>query len=344
MITLTTASANYPSKTAACIKKGGLVVFPSDTVYILAVDPQNPSAVQKLLSFKNRWAGKAISIAVFDVNMAKKYVKLNKTTIDLYRHLLPGPFTLISPGRHLVATGIEAENGSLGIRIPASNHILNLVKLLGFPITATSANLSGRTPHYSLSSFLNTLSLKKQNLIDLAIDGGQLPRRQPSTVIDVSAGDIKILRRGDLTTVNSQTLLSSSETDTKNIASFLFEKSINLSQTRPIVFALFSRQIGKNLGVSQIITSPTFVIYNQYQANFSNINHFFHFDLYRLSSDYEFKEIDFLSHFKTNTFSCIEWPENMGQKNIKWLKKHTCYFSVNFEYLSQTKRQLSFSF
>jgi L-threonylcarbamoyladenylate synthase len=350
-------SKNYNQvlkKAATAISAGNLVIFPSDTVYILAVDPTNQKAVDTLLSFKNRWTGKAISIAVADINMAKKYVDLSTETVNLYQNLLPGPFTIVSPGRHQVAKGIEAENGTLGIRIPDSKHIMDLVKLLGKPITATSANLSGRTSNYSISTFLRPLSLKKKNLIDLIVDAGKLPKNKPSTVIDAVGSEIKILRRGDLITGSSETLISKSEVETGKIAEFLLNKSLKLGFKKPIVFSLsgdlgcgktvFSRSIGKKLGVTHKILSPTFVIYNQYPILNSLLKTFYHFDLYRLNSSYEYQEIKFLNHFLPGTLSCIEWPENMGSDLFEDIKSKSNFISVNFTYLDPTTRQISFSF
>jgi len=350
-------SQNYDlvlKKAAENILAGNLIIFPSDTVYILAVDPTNQKAVDLLLSFKNRWAGKAISIAVSDINMAQKYVRLTLSTKKLYESLLPGPFTIVSPSRHLVAKGIEAENGSLGIRIPDSKYILDLVKLVKRPITATSANLSGRTPNYSIASFLKPLSQKKKNLISLVVDAGKLPRNKPSTVIDALGSEIKILRRGDLITSSSKTLVSKSEVETGKIAQFLLKKAISLGQKKPVVFSLsgdlgcgktvFSRAVGQQLGITQKILSPTFVIYNQYSLKKSTFKTFYHFDLYRLNSEEEFKEISFFSHFLPNTISCLEWPENMGRAFYEKLKQNTSLITVNFTYLDDHTREVSFSF
>jgi len=350
-------SKNYDlvlQKAAKSILAGDMVVFPSDTVYILAVDPTNQKAVDLLLSFKNRWPGKAISIAVSDINMAKRYVKLTKNIKKLYQSLLPGPFTIISSGLHRVVSGIEAENGSLGIRIPESKYILDLVKLLGKPITATSANLSGRTPNYSVDTFLHPLSQKKKNLISLIVDAGKLPKNKPSTVIDALDSEIKILRRGDLITGSSQTLISKSESETTKIAKFLYKKALKIGNKKAIVFSLsgdlgcgktvFSRSIGRELGITQKILSPTFVIYNQYSLKKSPFNIFYHFDLYRLNSENEFKEINFLKHFLPETIACIEWPENMGANLYQQLKKKTNLITINFTYLDNHTREISFSF
>jgi L-threonylcarbamoyladenylate synthase len=356
------------NETVKVLKNGGLVVFPSDTVYILAVDPTNKKGVKKLLEFKNRWVGKAISVAVLDKKMAKEYVDLNENGENIYTNLLPGPFTIVSNGKHKVIKGIEAENGTLGIRIPDNKYIHDLVKTLEKPVTATSANLSGRTPNYSIAGFLRPLSNKKKEMIDLIVDTGKLPRNKPSTVIDATEAELKILRRGDLITKNSQTLISKSEKETEKIAEFLLKKYLKPSvakATSPLtgrpslIFALtgdlgcgktvFSRKIGHLLGVKEKITSPTFVIYNEYSISSNpsltrgeqNINNFLHFDLYRISADYELEEINFFDLFKKN-IACIEWPENMGKKNFERLKKENKVVTIQFKYLDEETREIKY--
>jgi L-threonylcarbamoyladenylate synthase len=360
-------------ETARTIKNGGLVVYPSDTVYILAVDPTNEKAVKKLLGFKERWTGKAISIAVLNKKMAEEYVELSENGQNIYSNLLPGPFTIVSKGKHKTAKGIEAENGTLGIRIPDNKYINDLVKKLGKPITATSANLSGRTPNYSVKGFLKTLSKKKIEMIDLIVDAGKLPKNKPSTVIDATEPEIKILRRGDLITGNAKTLISKSEKETEKIAKFLLGRSFliqnpsnspfdskgDLNTNKPIVFLLsgdlgcgktvFSRKIGHLLGVKEKITSPTFFIYNEYNLDRRSsivdrrkIDKFLHFDLYKISTDYELEEIKFFELFKPNTISCIEWPENMGKKNLEKLEKITNCKNINFRYVDEETREIKF--
>lgn len=352
-------------QTAKTILAGGLVVFPSDTVYILAVDPTNKTGVKKLLEFKNRWTGKAISVAVLDQKMAQDFVVLNENSKAIYKNLLPGPFTIVSEGKHKVVKGIEAENGTLGIRIPDNKYIHDLVKLVGKPITATSANLSGRTPNYSIQSFLRPLSKKKKEMIDLIIDGGKLPKNKPSTVIDATESEIKILRRGDLITGKSKNLISKSEKETEKIAEFLLNK--NLNNQKPLVFLLsgdlgcgktvFSRKIGHLLGIKEKITSPTFVIYNQYETlcppacrqarsdislKKGDCKTFIHMDLYKITTEKDLEEIKFLDLFSENTITCIEWPENMGDKFLKKIKEKTKVVSVNFEYVDEETREIRY--
>ena len=331
-------------------------MFPSDTVYILAVDPTNQKAVDKLLAFKNRWVGKAISIAVLDKKMAEEYVVLSENAQNIYTNLLPGPFTVVSTGKHKVANGIEAENGTLGIRIPDNSWTHDLVEQLNGPVTATSANLSGRTPNYSVN-FIKKISKKKQAMIDLIVDGGKLPRNKPSTVIDATESEVKILRRGDLITTSAQTIISKSEKETEKVAEFIFKKT---KSDKPIVFGLtgdlgcgktvFSRKIGRLLGIKEKITRPTFVIYNEYSISPNpsltrggqKLKKFLHFDLYRLSGKHEFEEIDFLNQFGAGTIACIEWPENMGEENFTKLKEKTNYVAIEFRYVDEKTREIRF--
>ena len=336
------------------IMAGGLVVFPSDTIYILAVDPTNSQAVNKLLGFKNRWTGKAISIAVTDIDMAREYVVLNETAKNIYANLLPGPFTIVSEGKHKVATGIEAENGTLGIRIPDNRHIADLVKAVEGPVTATSANLSGRTPNYSVESFVRPLSKKKQEMIDLIVDGGKLPRNKPSTVVDTAEGEIKILRRGDLVTGEGKTLVSKSEKETGKIAEFLMKKLMDQAEKEKAVVwilsgdlgtgkTVFSRHVGRFFGVEQRIVSPTFVIYNEYEIKKEGLKKFVHFDLYRLEDKYEYEEIKFLDQFDKGVVACVEWPENMGKEYLEKLSKIAVVGVVKFEYLDENTRKIEYS-
>jgi L-threonylcarbamoyladenylate synthase len=337
---------NVLRATAKTIKDGGLVVFPSDTVYGLLVDPTNQRAVDKLLKFKNRWTGKAISVAVVNKKMALEYVNLSENEQSIYSNLLPGPFTVISKGKHKMAKGIEAENGTLGIRIPDFKLITDLIKILKKPVTVTSANLSGRTTNYSISSFLKPLSLKKKNMIDLIVDAGKLKHNKPSTVIDATEAELKILRRGDLITgVTTQILISKSERETEKIAEFLLKKYLN----KPVIFVLtgdlgtgktvFSRKIGHLLGVKEKITSPTFVIYNEYSIK--GKGYFLHFDLYRIKDDYELKEIKIFKLFRKNIV-CIEWPENMGEENFKKLKEKNKVITVQFKYVDEKTREIKY--
>ena len=129
-------------KAVTVLKNGGLLVFPTETCYGLAVDATSPAAVSKLFSYKTRREGKPLSIAVSDAKMAAQYVDINEMASNLYKNYLPGPITVVSRGLGKVAPGVESEYGTLGIRIPDYELVLKIINVFGKPITATSANIS----------------------------------------------------------------------------------------------------------------------------------------------------------------------------------------------------------
>ena len=154
------------------LKKGGLVVFPSDTVYGLLTDATNETAVKKLIQFKNRPWGKPISVFVDSFLRLEKLAEVDKKQLALLKNILPGPFTVILKSKKQVCNLLESEKQTLGLRFPHFSLVTDLVKAYGKPLTATSANLSGQSPHYSVESLLKTLPKQKKELLDLIVDMG----------------------------------------------------------------------------------------------------------------------------------------------------------------------------
>src|SRR3989339_1425688 len=132
------------TKTKMVLEKDGLVVFPSDTVYGLAVNANSKSAVGKLLEFKERPANKAVSIAAADLDNAQKFVEISPKEERVLSTLLPGKFTIVLPSKHKVDSRLEAEDKTLGIRLPDYFFTKALSQGVSFPYTATSANLHSK--------------------------------------------------------------------------------------------------------------------------------------------------------------------------------------------------------
>ena len=247
------------AKAVNVLKEGGLVIFPTETVYGIATDATNPKAIKKLNTYKKRPFGKPYSVAVSDTKMAEEYVNLNATARNIYKEFLPGPVTVVSYGKHKLAKGVESETGTLGIRISSHPLVGQIVKTIGVPITATSANASYMKRPYKISDVLDNISEKQKKLIDLIIDGGVLPHNEPSTVIDTTMDDPVVLRQGEIKFKDKNEILSRSEENTQNIAKELFQKYENYLGKRPIIFALigemgtgktqFTKGLGKVLGI-----------------------------------------------------------------------------------------------
>ncbi|MCA9385272.1 threonylcarbamoyl-AMP synthase, partial [Candidatus Dojkabacteria bacterium] len=261
--------------TEACkvLKSGGIIVFPTETCYGLGVDATNPEAVRKLFHYKGRREGKPLSIAVTGEEMASQYVVINDIAKNLYTNYLPGPITVVSKGLQQVAQGVESEYGTLGIRIPDYQLVLDLLSSYGKPITATSANPSFGKKPYSIDALLNDLSDKKREMIDLAIDAGDLPKRKSSTVVDTTLNNLNVLREGakkfqDAT--SEKDLILQAETyspgETSDFGTMVMLKYIDIPLKRPLVLLLkgelgagkthFVKGLAKKIKIVDDITSP----------------------------------------------------------------------------------------
>lgn len=314
-------SADAISHAVEILKKGGLVVYPTETLYGIGADATNISAVKKLIEYKNRPFGKPFSIAVTDENMAKKYVRLNKTAKELYKKFLPGPLTVISQGLHKVAQGVESEDGTLGIRIPDYKLAWEIVNKLGLPVTSTSANASYKKRPYKISDILDNISEKQRSLIDLIIDAGKLPKNEPSTVVDTTLDEPVTLRQGEIELKDKNEILSRSEEQTKNCAKEIWQKYCLHEGKRAIVFALqgemgagktiFTKGLAKALGIKVLITSPTFALENVYKIPKQKID-LHHIDAWRMENSDELRSMGFESLIQNKAVVAVEWADRVA--------------------------------
>lgn len=308
-------------KSTETLENHGLVIMPTETTYGAMVDATNQSAVNKLIIYKNRPFGKPFSIAVEDINMAGEYVFINTVAKNLYKKYLPGPLTVISKSKGKVARGIESENGNLGIRVPNYKFVLDVISIFGKPITATSANASYKKRPYKISDILDNLSEKQKSLIDLIVDAGQLPRNEPSTVIDTVYDDPAVLRQGEIKLKEKVEILSKSEEDTKNIAKNLWQKYEQYKGKRAIIFALegemgvgktyFTKGLAKAIGIEDEVLSPTFILENEYDLKKEKLV-LIHIDTWRIQEAKELLDLDFEKRVNEKKIIAIEWAEKVS--------------------------------
>lgn len=332
------------------LENGQLVFMATETVYIAAVDAINKDAVKKLVAFKNRPFGKPFSVGVTDIKMAEKYVVLNQTAKDLYKRFLPGPVTVVSTGTHKVADGVEAENGTLGIRIPDYAFFQKVSKRLGKPITATSANASYQRRPYKLNDILDNISDKQKKLIDLMIDAGELPHNEPSTVIDTTLDDTPvILRQGDIKLKDKNEVLSRNEENTQNIAKELWQKYEDYSGTRAVIYALegkmgagktqFVKGLARAIGIKEQVISPTYDLLSSYQE-VGIKQELTHIDTWRMiDPDQELKDLDLKSLITDNSVLAIEWADRAVEE-IKKYSEDAIIVWVKIEYGKKENERL----
>jgi L-threonylcarbamoyladenylate synthase len=171
-----------------------IILYPTDTVYGLGVDATDADAVRALKALKSRSDGQPISIIVADIAMAERYAEVTPLARKLADKFLPGKLTIVLMAKNL-PDEITAGTGTVGVRIPAHPAPLALVRELGKPITATSANVSGMTTMNTPTEILKQFG-EKAAAITRVIDGGALPESLPSTVVDARGEAVAILREG----------------------------------------------------------------------------------------------------------------------------------------------------
>ena len=176
--------------------RGGVIVYPTDTIYALGVNAYDTEAVQKIPSLKQRPSDMPISIAVPDLEALEQIAVVTSLVQKIYNKFLPGGLTLILELR----TGLESklpamlvsESNKIGIRVPKHSLALTLIKQFGKPLTATSANLHSQPMPVNISTAVEQLG----NKIDIYLDCGECKYQGESTIIDVTNDTVNLIREG----------------------------------------------------------------------------------------------------------------------------------------------------
>jgi len=182
------------AKVVKVLKEGGLVIYPTDTVYGLGCDITNTKALERIAKIKGIKLEKAnFSFICHDLSNISDYIRqIDTTTFKILKRTLPGPYTFILPGNNNLPKEFKKKK-TVGIRVPNNAIVLEIVKLLGNPIVSTSIYDEDEVLEYSTDPEL--IFEKWQNKVDLIIDGGY-GDNQPSTIIDLSEGEPVVIREG----------------------------------------------------------------------------------------------------------------------------------------------------
>lgn len=186
------------------LENNGLIIYPTDTLYALGVNALNKEAIKKIFEVKGRDYNKPISIALKNLEEAKKYFIFNEIAEKIAKKFLPGPLTIILPS-HILPKELSPTK-KFSFRIPENDIALKILNNLDFPITATSANISGSENPANAKIAIKQIG----KYVELVLDGGKCKYGKPSTVIDLSEGKIIIVREG---VIPKEYLYSSLETN-----------------------------------------------------------------------------------------------------------------------------------
>ncbi|MDD5043101.1 MAG: L-threonylcarbamoyladenylate synthase [Patescibacteria group bacterium] len=180
----------------AVLRRGGAIVYPTDTLYGLGADIFNKKAVEKVYKIKGRNFKKPLLISVGSKKDISRWAYLTETARRVAEHFLPGAITLVLKKRKIVPEWVSGGRKKVGIRMPDDKTALTLARLLKRPLTSTSANISGKiTPDTAAGVY--KIFKKRKFKPDLILDGGKLKGKRPSTIIDFTGKKIKVLRAGE---------------------------------------------------------------------------------------------------------------------------------------------------
>jgi len=184
-------------KAAKIVKQGGLVIYPTDTVYGLGCDPFNKEAIQKVHSTKRR-QNNPLPILGDTIENISKISTISDEDLNIAKKIWPGPITFVLPKKNL-SDLVTAGSDTVGVRIPRNRISLRLIELCDGLLVGTSANLSGERSSLTANQAYDQIGER----VDIVLDGGATELRKESTVIKLVNGKIEVLREG---AINSKDL------------------------------------------------------------------------------------------------------------------------------------------
>ena len=177
------------------LQDGGVIIYPTDTLYGLGANALNEDAVLKIQKIKKQDKNKPISVIVKDLKMARKIACVDSKVEKILNKIWPGPITVVLRKKDIVPDVLTGNGETVAIRIPDNEFISALMRRIDFPITATSANISGENNLLKSKEIINKFK-KAKFAPDLFIDVGDIKNPTASTIIDLTTGIPKILRVG----------------------------------------------------------------------------------------------------------------------------------------------------
>jgi L-threonylcarbamoyladenylate synthase len=189
------SEAREITEAVAALRRSAVIVFPTETLYGLGADALNQAAVEQVFQLKGRDPNSPIPVLVADHEMLLTLVaEIPRAAKILMYHFWPGPLTLVLPARRGIPRRLCNAKGGIGVRISSHPIARQLVQALGRPLTATSANPSGKEPARTVDEAKSYFA----GAVEVFVDGGTLTSRVGSTVAEVTGDAIKIIREGKI--------------------------------------------------------------------------------------------------------------------------------------------------
>jgi L-threonylcarbamoyladenylate synthase len=186
-------SADSRGRAAEIINAGGVIAFRTDTFYGLGADPFNREALSRLNNLKGRDAGKPILVVISEAFEAERFIAQRSPLFNLVsRNHWPGALTIVVKAKPEVPGELTAGSATVGLRLPDDAAVRAFIRACGGALTATSANLAGEPPARMAEEVAKSFPVE----LDLIVDGGAAIGGKPSTVLDLSAEQVRLIREG----------------------------------------------------------------------------------------------------------------------------------------------------
>ena len=177
------------------LKQGGVIVYPTDTMYGLGTNAMLVNSVDRIFRIKQRPKTKPLPVMIRNMKWAEAVAFVYEREKKILNAIWPGAISVVLPKRREIPDIVTADKNNVALRIPKHDFVDKILGRFGYPITGTSANISGQEPSNKIGDIIEMF--KKQSFQpDLIIDAGDLPKSEPSTILDLSSLKPKILRIG----------------------------------------------------------------------------------------------------------------------------------------------------
>lgn len=196
-------TSEAPEAAASTLKAGGVIVYPTETLYGIGALVFFEESVRRIYEIKGRPSGNPIPILVKDTHMLEQVAELNELALSLAEKFWPGPLTLVLKDAGRLPALITAGTGKVAVRVSSGIFVTRLFEFIDTPLCSTSANISGSEDIHGFDYIRSTFEDK----VDLIVDYGNIPPSKGSTIIDTTVNPPQLLREGDVTASNLKEFL-----------------------------------------------------------------------------------------------------------------------------------------
>ena len=180
----------------AVLEAGGVIIYPTDTIYGIGANALNEKSVKKVFELKERSLSKPLPMIIRNIKWVKGLAQVKKRDEETLKKVWPGKVTVVFNKKEIVPNILTSGHKTVGMRVPDYPLIDQLLKIFGYPITSTSANISGEEGSGDINKVIESFSCHLSRQPDLVLDVGILPKSNPSAILDLTGDKPKISRIG----------------------------------------------------------------------------------------------------------------------------------------------------